>query len=55
MRTCMTDRMARQLMDELRRLTQKDRGLVAEHQRIVQEFKSTLRQLQELRQQNRPN
>ena len=51
----MADRKAWQLIDDLRRLTQKDRSLIAEHQRIVQEFKSTLRQLQELRKQNRPN
>jgi len=42
---------AGRLMDELRRLTQKERSLVEEHQRVVQEFKSTLRQLQELRKQ----
>jgi hypothetical protein len=49
------DRRTRQLMDELRRLTQKDRSLVAEHQRIVLQFKSTLRELHELRKQKRPN
>ena len=42
-------------MDELRRLTQKERSLVEEHQRIVQEFKSTLQRLQELRKQQLPN
>jgi hypothetical protein len=41
-------------MDDLGRLTQKDRSLVAESLRSVQEFKSTLRQLQELRKQKRP-
>jgi len=46
---------AGRLMDELRRLTQKERSLVEEHQRIVQEFKSTLQRLQELRKQQLPN
>jgi len=46
---------AGRLMDELRRLTQKERSLVEEHQRIVQEFKTTLRRLQELRKQQLPN
>ena len=46
---------AGRLTDELYRLSQKERSLVEEHRRTVQEFKSTLRRLQELRKQQLPN